>query len=99
MIDWWNVLTHSLWIIGLAIELAVLSYKDWSSFRSGEGFGAALRRTVHNPIFLLGLVLACLGAGLGITVWWRRVLWFVLGAALVCIIARMTLSRPEGDPS
>ena len=82
MIDWWNVLTHMLWILGVAVAMAVLSYVDWISSRAGEGLGATLKRVMQSPVFWLGLVLVCLGAGLGVTVWWRRVLWLLLGAGL-----------------
>ena len=99
MIDWWNVLTHALWIVGLAVALAALSYTDWTSSRAGEGFVSTLKHVVQDPVFLLGLVLACLGAGLSVAVWWRRVLWFALGAALVISLVRVHLSRQEDAPS
>ena len=98
MIDWWNVLTHALWIVGLAIALAALSYTEWTSSRAGEGIAVTLKRIVREPVFLLGLALACLGAGLSVAVWWQRVLWFLLGAGLVISIARIHLSRQE-DPT
>ena len=53
MIDWFGVFNNALWIFGLAIVLAALSYADWrrrlavpkESFRqalAGPGFQAAL---------------------------------------------------------
>jgi hypothetical protein len=98
MIDWWNVFTHALWIMGLAVALAVLSYSDWTTSCRGEGFLATLKHTVQEPVLLLGLAVTCLGAGLGVDVWWRRVLWFLLAAGFVISMAHTYLSRPQ-DPS
>lgn len=98
MIDLWNVLTHTLWIVGIAIALAALSYTDWINSREDRGSVSTLKHIVREPVFLLGLAIACLGAGLSVAIWWRRVIWFLLGAGLVISTARIYLSRRE-DPT
>ena len=81
MIDWFGVFHNALWILGLAIVLAALSYADWRrrltvppvSFRkalAGPGFQAAVS---------LGFVLFCAGLALGSTVWWQIAAWAALG--------------------
>lgn len=98
MIDWWNVFTNALWIAGLAVALAFFSYADWSSSRRSEGVVAAAKSTVREPGFILGLAIACLGAGLGVVEWWRRILWFLLCAGLMLESGRIYLSRRK-DPA
>ncbi len=77
MIDWWNLLTHGLWILGLAGALAVLSHSDWVASQQ-LGSSKALALAMRNPLFSIGLTLTCLGAGLGAHPDWERVVWFLL---------------------
>ena len=38
MIDWWDVFTNGLWILGLAIVLAAFSYRSaWKEHKPGNG--------------------------------------------------------------
>lgn len=83
MIDWWNVFTNAIWLTGLAIALAVFSCADWYASNSGTDTRAAIRRSLRKPGFLLGIGLACLGAGLGVSSWWERMVWFVLAVFLL----------------
>jgi predicted MFS family arabinose efflux permease len=95
MIDWWNLLTHGLWILGLAGALAVLSHSDWVA--SQQPNSKALTRALRNPLFSIGLALTCLGAGLGAHPGWERVAWFLLaiGFALTTgVLYRKTKTPP-----
>jgi len=87
MIDWWNVFTNALWITGLALALAVVSYVDWRASRRDEGLRAAIRYTLRSPGFFLGLALGCLGAGLGVRPWWERLAWLALACSFAAIAA------------
>lgn len=80
MIDGWQLLTHSMWIAGLAITLAVFSHADWHISHRHEGMGTTIRHVVRIPSTFIGLAIACLGAGLTVSSWWERVVWFVLAA-------------------
>lgn len=75
MIDWVGIAANSVWIAGLAICLAVLSYRDWAA--------QATRAPASHPIILwVGLELFCLGCALSIPVGWQRALWAVLALAV-----------------
>ena len=41
MIDWFNLAANSLWILGCAIALAVLSYASWQASLRREKIGAS----------------------------------------------------------
>jgi hypothetical protein len=87
MIDWLGVATNGLWLLGLAVSLAVFTYADWSvAYRSWETryrlrdmWGqAAVRR-----LFWGSLMLFCVGVALSGGRWWERILWGVLAVMAV----------------
>ena len=80
MIDWWELMTNLLWACGLAVSLAALSHADWRASRRGQGLRSAIEHVLQNPGFILGIALACLGAGLGVSECWARILWLLLAA-------------------
>jgi hypothetical protein len=82
VIDWWNIFTNSVWISGLALALASFGYADWQAWRSDEGIRMTIQITTRSPGFALGLALACLGAGLGVSTWWQRIVWLLLAVGL-----------------
>ena len=98
MIDAWNVLTHALWIGGAATVLAAWSWLDWRSAGSGGGLRDTLGAALWSPAIALGLALACLGAGLGVTPAWERVLWLLLAGGLAVHGGRSVLRRREVGP-
>ena len=67
MIDWYGVFHNALWVLGLAIALASLSYSDWRR-RTSEprvGLRAALGQPGFQALFSLGMVLFCVGLRAG----------------------------------
>ncbi len=98
MIDWWNIVTHSLWIAGLSLSLAVFSYADWRAARHDAGLRAAMRDSLDSPAFLAGLVLGCLGAGLSVRRWWERLAWLALACAFATL-AGLACTRHRREPS
>ena len=83
MIDWLNVLFNLLWVLGLALILAALSYADWLAHVRG----LRTRQLLGTPTFRF-----CLSAGLGLVSlgllllsrgWLERLLW----AGLVLVLA------------
>lgn len=101
MIDWYFVFTHSLWILGLSIALAALSYHDWLR----KELNKPLRRQLREPSFRLpaniGFFLAALGlALLRSSRWWERALWVLIG----CLFgwrartARRAMNAPNISP-
>ena len=88
MIEWWSVFTNSLWIVGVAVALAIVSYSDWLSSTGGASAGSTSKSIVHNSGLLCCIALASAGAGLGSVVWWQRGLWFLLAAAFSALTVR-----------
>jgi hypothetical protein len=80
MIDWWGVFHNLLWILGLALALAVLSL---ASYQAGVE-KVQLRRKLGEPGFQMSfdaaLILFCLGLLFGGRAWWEKVLWGGLAA-------------------
>ena len=75
MIDLWHVVSNSIWIAGLAMLLAALSWARWI----GENQGRRRPRLALN----LGLALFCAGLAATGRGWWERVLWGLLSAVWV----------------
>ncbi len=96
MIDWWNLATNLLWISGLAIALAVLSHSDWVASRRKDS-DRALTLAMETPWLHGGLVLACVGAGLGATTGWERAAWFLLAAGF-CLLVGVSHRRQKKAP-
>lgn len=94
MIDWAYVATSSLWILGLSIILAAFSYHDWLARETGQRLRDLFERPSWRLPFSTGMVLFCLGLGLGRRfAWWERTLWGALAFFFVCQLVRELRSR------
>lgn len=83
MIDWFGLLTHGLWVVGLALLLISASYAFYRSLTSSLSFGAALARPQAAALAWTGGLLFALGQALtsgGAP--WQATLWAAL--ALLC---------------
>jgi hypothetical protein len=96
MIDWWNVFTNSLWILGVAAALAIISQADWLASRESAGLRYVLQQLAQRPDFCLALAIGSLGASLGIVRVWERILWLLLATGFALLAFRFWLSRREG---
>ncbi len=78
MIDWLNLFYNSIWIIALALALAVLSLAYYESRLEDVKLGVVL----NSPRFALSLNLAgalfSLGMSLTSDRWWEILLWIIL---------------------
>jgi hypothetical protein len=79
MIDWFNLFANALWIVALAIVLAVVSYASWQASLQHEKLRAQLGRPVYGIYFDLAGVLFCLGMAGTSHKPWEIGLWGVLG--------------------
>jgi len=80
MIDWLSLLFNSIWIIALALALAVLSIAYYQSQQRGEKIKALLIKPKYTfPLNISG-GLFCLGMALTAVKWWEIVLWVTLMA-------------------
>jgi len=95
MVDWLGVATNSLWILGLTLVLAVLSYADWSAHTTRQRIRVVLGQVTFRRSLWIGLTLFCVGVALSGGRWWERALWGVLAvmAAIEVWRARHVISR------
>jgi len=89
MIDWLNLFFNSLWIIALAIALAVVSWASWRAAeaaptekRSGQ-FGFELSRRIPQIYLSLAGALFCIGLAGTSTTLWQQVLWILFAAVFL----------------
>lgn len=83
MIDVWGVIANSLWILGLAVLLAVLSWAHWVASAEGNRLRDELKRPQIQQVLDLGLFLFCAGLAATGRSWWERILWGLLAAVWV----------------
>ncbi len=78
MINWWGLASNSIWILAIAMALAVFSIAYYESRQKGE----KLRQVFNSPTYTLPLNLAgaifCLGMAVTSGRWWEVLLWIVL---------------------
>ncbi|HZY43984.1 MAG TPA: hypothetical protein VFF70_04465 [Anaerolineae bacterium] len=60
-IDWGEIFSNALWILGCAIALAAFSYADWRADQEHEKLRAQFARPKFRLAFGLSLVLIGLG--------------------------------------
>ena len=103
MIDWWDVIVNGLWIAGLAIFLASVSYLSAAKhYTKGGADEPGKRKWLWSGEIwpAVGLALFCLGLGLASDQTWKQVVWlalFVLSLAQP-FIARRFESSKKGNP-
>lgn len=82
-VDWYFMVFNALWIIGLSLLIAVLSYASYFATQQKKQFKQALEIHACRNIGLLGLVIFCIGLAGGVSAIWERIAW----AALAIIFA------------
>jgi presenilin-like A22 family membrane protease len=81
MIDWINLASNALWIVGLALALATFSYASWEASLRHQKLRERLRLpAVQFPLDLAG-VLFCAGLAATSGRLYEVVLWVILGIA------------------
>ncbi|HQE91778.1 MAG TPA: hypothetical protein PLH19_03275 [Anaerolineae bacterium] len=103
MIDVWGVFSNFLWILGLAVLLAVWSYASYEAGRSKQKVRHKLNEMGYALALDAGMVLFLAGMVATEDRWWARGLWIVLGlGVLVEGIGRIVQHRKAaqaGTPS
>ena len=93
MIDWYNLAANALWIIGLAIALAVLSHASWQASQRHEKLRQQLAQPGYQIFLDLAAVLFCLGmAGTSRRIW-EIILWAVLAVLFIAQAAVEKFTR------
>jgi hypothetical protein len=97
-IDWFGVFSNGLWILGLAIALAAVSYADWRRKLSQPRL--TLRQALSHPSFQmawsLGLLLFCAGLALTSALGWQTAAWGVLALAFLLLGGSAWLQAHRG---
>jgi hypothetical protein len=96
MIDLRTLLGGSLWILGLALILAALSWAYWVAARENVRFRVALNRPGVARALDIGLMLFCAGLAATARTGWERALWGVL--AVVFLVTALMSSKLNGRP-
>lgn len=91
MINWFSIVANGLWISGLALILAGLSYYYWLAGQLGHSFRTELNNSAFQKVVMIGLLLV--GTGLLLTA--DNTVQMVPAAALIliCVIALIALYR------
>lgn len=93
MIDWAGLASNALWILGLALGLATLSYASWQASILKERFTATLKRVpIQIALNLAGLLFS---AGLAATSdsALEIGLWIVLALAFAAQVILLEITR------
>jgi hypothetical protein len=78
MIEWFLLGFNALWITGLSLVAAALSFTNYLGGRKKLGFMQAIKTPVCRIMIDLGLVFFCLGRVGGLSAIWERLLWGAL---------------------
>jgi hypothetical protein len=94
MLDWVFLLTNALWIIGLALALAVVSYGQWQRQEEKIAWGEFFNLVQPRRTLLIAGFLFAFGVGFNVEPIWQKGIWFVLAAAaLIYLILGMVQAR------
>lgn len=78
MIDWVSVGFGALWIFGLGLVVAALSFVNYLAEQQTQRFRQALGMPASRIMIDLGLVFFCLGLIGSVSSTWARIVWAVL---------------------
>lgn len=74
MIDWWELVANSLWILGLSVCLAALSMLSYRARAQQIHLREGLNEPGNQLALALGLLLFCLGILTTSRTWWQALL-------------------------
>ena len=78
MINWFQLLTNSIWISALALAFTVVGITRWEVNVGKGSWRDLLNRSPRAILINLAGLLFCLGLALTDQAWWARALWGVL---------------------
>lgn len=78
MIDVLSVIANFLWILGLSLLLAALSWANWAAKMSGTRLRSVLARPSIRRALDFGLALFCTGLAATAQRGWEKALWALL---------------------
>jgi hypothetical protein len=96
MIDWYNLIGNSLWIVSLSLALSIVSIAVWEAAAEGKKLRKLLSTNRRLSVLTTAEILFCGGMVALADVLWERVLWLLLLIALcVQIVFRLLSAKTE----
>ena len=83
MIDFGQVAANALWVLGLALLLAVWSYARYEAHREETRTREILSRLNYSLAINAGLLLFVAGMAATESRWWARGLWILVGVGFL----------------
>jgi len=83
LIDWPLVGLNALWIVGLSMVLAALSWADYRATQTKTGLQEILKKPNYQMAINASMLFVCLGLA-GLSHGWERLIW--LGLALAFFV-------------
>lgn len=100
MIDVWGVFSNALWILGLAVLLAVWSYAAYEAGRRKCKVRHVTNELGYALALNAGMVLFLAGMATTEDRWWARVLWIVIGLGVIAeSVWRIVQHRKAAAPA
>jgi len=78
MIDWVSVGFGTLWVLGLGIVTATISFAYYLASQNNQRFKRVMEIPACHFMINLGLILFCVGVAGGVSEVWERLLWAVM---------------------
>jgi hypothetical protein len=75
MIDWYGFAANSLWIMALALALAILSFARWEATRQRKKLGQILMERGWQVGLAVAGILFCGGLAATADSAWKTILW------------------------
>jgi uncharacterized membrane protein YtjA (UPF0391 family) len=94
LIDWPALAASVLWIAGLALALAALSFAGFESSSAHQPFGALLKQRRFDLTLNLAGLLFCAGLAASTAQLLQLILWTIL-AVLFLVSAVLALRKPH----
>ena len=79
MINWYSTGLGALWVFGLSLVTATLSFANFLAGQQKLRFRRVIEKPACRIMIGLGLVFFCLGWAGGRSALWERLVWIVLG--------------------
>jgi len=83
MINWWNLFSNSIWILAIALVLAVFSIAYCQAQREEEKISTVLNSPKHTLMFNISGAVFCLGMVVTSNQWGEIGLWIFLTVMFV----------------
>jgi hypothetical protein len=87
-IDWVGLGFGALWVFGLSLNLAALSWADYERWRTGRRLRDVWGESAYQVVSNFGLVCFCIGLLGSARTIWERIAWGGLAAAFAVFAVR-----------